>query len=184
MANSRADEMVLAGSAPTPQPGSDPVEHIHRGTSFIVLVDGAIVIFILAQILGRAGLLSSPIGNGFLASVVFTGLIVYAGYRNRKPWAYWPSVVVLFLATLVFLANALVSLYMMLAGGFCPTFSLCSYSLGRPLVREGGRCSTGTLATVQATFEKAQWTPSTWKTVRCWQRVPHALLFWPSGLKC
>lgn len=118
VANSRADEMVLAGSAPTPQPGSDPVEHIHRGTSFIVLVDGAIVIFILAQILGRAGLLSSPIGNAFLASVVFTGLMVYAGYRNRKAWAYWPSVVVLFLATLVFLANALVSLYMMLAGGF------------------------------------------------------------------
>ena len=81
VANSRADEMVLAGSAPTPQPGSDPVEHIHRGTSFIVLVDGAIVMFILAQILGRAGLLSGAIGNAFLASIVFTGLMVYAGYR-------------------------------------------------------------------------------------------------------
>ena len=88
MANSRADEMVLAGSAPTPQPGSDPVEHIHRGTSFIGLVDGAIVVFVLAEILGNAGILSTPFGSGFLATVVFTGLMVCSGYRSRKPWAY------------------------------------------------------------------------------------------------
>ena len=38
MSNSRADEMVLAGSAPTTATGNDPVAHIHRGTSFIVPV--------------------------------------------------------------------------------------------------------------------------------------------------
>ena len=48
MANSRADEMVLAGSAPIASPGSDPIAHIHRGTSFIVLVDGAIVVYLFA----------------------------------------------------------------------------------------------------------------------------------------
>ena len=43
VASNRADEMVLAGAAPSAAPGSDPVAHVHRGTSFIVLVDGAIV---------------------------------------------------------------------------------------------------------------------------------------------
>ena len=137
MANSRADEMVLAGSAPTPQPGSDPVEHIHRGTSFIVLVDGAIVVFVLAEILGNAGILSTPFGSGFLATVVFTGLMVYSGDRCRKPWAYWPSVGVLFLATLVFLVNAFLFLYIMIVGGlltnilFVVLFSWAALGSGR-----------------------------------------------------
>ena len=39
VAQERADEMVLAGSAPSASYAGDPVAHVHRGTSFILLVD-------------------------------------------------------------------------------------------------------------------------------------------------
>ena len=49
---------------------------------------------------------------------MLAGLLIYAGYRNRKPWAYWPGVAILLLACLVFIANALYSLVILLAGGY------------------------------------------------------------------
>ncbi|MEC7600091.1 MAG: hypothetical protein VYB23_01470 [Candidatus Thermoplasmatota archaeon] len=116
MATNRADEMVLAGSAPAPAPGSDPVAHVHRGTSFIVLVDGAIVVF--SAYLLISSLFSGPVVDVLSGGLMLAGLLIYAGYRNRKPWAYWPGVVILLLACLVFIANALYSLVILLAGGY------------------------------------------------------------------
>ena len=114
----RADEMVLAGAAPTASSVGDPIAHVHRGTSFILLVDGAIVVFIFAQIFMSLGLLSGPLGAGVIGGVTFAGLMVYGGYRNRKSWAYWPAVSVLVLASIIFAFNALVSLYMLVMGGY------------------------------------------------------------------
>lgn len=116
VASNRADEMVLAGAAPTPAPGSDPVAHVHRGTSFIVLVDGAIVVFSAYLLIGA--LFSGIVVDVLLGGLMLSTLLIYAGYRNRKPWAYWPSVGILMLACLVFIANALYSLVLLLAGGF------------------------------------------------------------------
>ena len=116
MATNRADEMVLAGSAPAPAPGSDPVAHVHRGTSFIVLVDGAIVVF--SAYLLISSLFSGPVVDVLSGGLMLAGLLIYAGYRNRKPWAYWPGVAILLLACLVFIANALYSLVILLAGGY------------------------------------------------------------------
>lgn len=116
MANNRADEMVLAGAPPSPVPGSDPVAHVHRGTSFIVLVDGAIVVFSFYLLVGS--LFSGLIVDALVGGLMLSTLLVYAGYRNRKPWAYWPSVGVLIAACLVFIANALYSVVLLVAGGY------------------------------------------------------------------
>ena len=116
VATNRADEMVLAGSAPAPAPGSDPVAHVHRGTSFIVLVDGAIVVF--SAYLLISSLFSGPVVDVLSGGLMLAGLLIYAGYRNRKPWAYWPGVAILLLACLVFIANSLYSLVILLAGGY------------------------------------------------------------------
>ncbi|MEC7089453.1 MAG: hypothetical protein VXW82_03130, partial [Candidatus Thermoplasmatota archaeon] len=118
MSNSRADEMVLAGSAPTTATGNDPVAHIHRGTSFIVLVDGAIVVYLLATALASMNLLQGTGGTVFLATGVFTTLYIYGGYRNRKPWAYWPAVSILFLASLMFGLLALINLIQAVLVGY------------------------------------------------------------------
>ena len=118
MSTSRADEMVLAGSAPTPAPGGDPIAHIHRGTSFIVLVDGGIVVYLLATALATMGLLAGTAGTVFLGSGVFFALLVYGGYRNRKPWAYWPAVSILFLASLMFAFLAFLNLLQALMSGY------------------------------------------------------------------
>ena len=117
MATNRADEMVLAGSAPTVAPGSDPIAHIHRGTSFIVLVDGAIVVYLLALAFSAMGYLNGVAGSVFLGLGVFTGLVTYGGYRNRKSWAYWPAVVILLLASTMFALLAMLNLLQAVFGG-------------------------------------------------------------------
>ncbi len=117
MATNRADEMVLAGSAPTVAPGSDPIAHIHRGTSFIVLVDGAIVVYLLALAFSAMGYLNGVAGSIFLGLGVFTGLVTYGGYRNRKSWAYWPAVVILLLASTMFALLAMLNLLQAVFGG-------------------------------------------------------------------
>ena len=118
VAQERADEMVLAGSAPSASYAGDPVAHVHRGTRFILLVDGAIIVFIFAEIFIGMGLLSGPLGTGVIGGVTLAGLMVYGGYRNRKAWAYWPAVSVLVVASIIFAANGLVSLYVLLMGGY------------------------------------------------------------------
>ena len=113
----RADDMVLAGSAPTPAHGADPIAHIHRGTTFIVLVDAAIVIYLLytaVQAIGWGSELSVSI---FFGSSLITGLMVYTGYRNRRQWAYWPAVVILILPSLMFGFLAFLNLLQTLATG-------------------------------------------------------------------
>ena len=116
VASNRADEMVLAGAAPSAAPGSDPVAHVHRGTSFIVLVDGAIVVFSFYLLVGA--LFSGIVVDALVGGLMLVALLVYAGYRNRKPWAYWPAVGVLIAACLVFVANALYSVVLLAAGGY------------------------------------------------------------------
>ena len=117
VATNRADEMVLAGSAPTAAQGGDPIAHIHRGTSFIVLVDGAIVMFLIASEMAALGYLGSAGGTAFVGTGIFLSLMIYGGYRNRKPWAYWPAVVILFLASLLFASFAFLYVLQAVLGG-------------------------------------------------------------------
>ena len=115
----RADEMVLAGSAPANASYSgDPIAHVHRGTSFIVLVDTAIVIYLSYTALSAIGVLGSPSArSAYLAITLVVGLSLYSGYKNRKPWAYWPAVAALFTASLMFAFLAFLNLLQALLSG-------------------------------------------------------------------
>lgn len=118
MAQERADEMVLAGTAPNTSYPGDPIAHIHRGTSFIVLVDGAIIIYLLMTTFTAMGWLNGNAGTAFLGVSVFLGLITYSGYRNRKAWAYWPAVLILALASAMFGFLAFINLMQALLSGY------------------------------------------------------------------
>lgn len=118
MANNRAEELVLAGSAPGRGMGGDPIAHVHRGTSFIVLVDGAIVLYLMATALAALGALSALASQVFMAGMVFMVLSTYLGYRQRRPWAYWPAVILLSIAGLMFGFLALLNLAQGLLGGY------------------------------------------------------------------
>jgi hypothetical protein len=115
VAQERADEVVLAGSAPSMSYAGDPIAHVHRGTSFIVLVDLAIVIFFTYTELVRFDLLDNAmLRSALLGASLFVGLTVYSGYRQRKSWAYWPAVGVLFLACTMFVLIGLGFLFVLL----------------------------------------------------------------------
>jgi len=118
MSNDRAEELVLAGSAPGRGMAVDPITHVHRGTSFIVLVDGAIVLYLMATALAALGVLSTGGGQAFMAGMVFMVLSTYMGYRQRRPWAYWPAVSLLSIAGLMFGFLALLNLMQGLVGGY------------------------------------------------------------------
>lgn len=74
--------MVLAGSAPTPAHGADPIAHIHRGTTFIVLVDAAIVIYLLYTALLALGWVSGSLGSMFVGISVSRGCLSTLGIET------------------------------------------------------------------------------------------------------
>jgi len=114
----RADEMVLAGSAPSASYAGDPIAHVHRGTGFVVLVDAGIVVYLTYTALGALGLFpSAGAATAFLVTAMVLAYSVYAGYRNRRPWAYWPSVAILFTASLMFAFLAFLNLLQALMSG-------------------------------------------------------------------
>ena len=185
MASSRADEMVLAGSAPTQTPNSDPIGHIHRGTSFIVLVDAAIVVYLIATALNAMGLLNGTLGSVFLGVGMFTGLMIYSGYRNRKAWAYWPGVGVLFLASLMFAFLAFLNLLQgLLSGNVSAFLFVFLMGAGLRLVPVVEPSSTGTPVIVLATCKPTLWTPFNSRTARCLLPAPPAWRFSPYSPPC
>ena len=114
----RAEEMVMAGSAPSASYAGDPIAHVHRGTGFVVLVDAGIVVYLTYTTLGALGFFpSSAAANGFLVAALLLAYSVYAGYRSRRSWAYWPAVGVLFAASLMFAFLAFLNLLQSLMSG-------------------------------------------------------------------
>ena len=102
MSNTRADDLVLAGSAPSASTARDPIAHVHRGTSFIVLVDAGIVVYLLATLLLATGFMSPSTSTIIILALAFVALSVYTSYRQRRQWAYWPAVGLLMTASLMF----------------------------------------------------------------------------------
>tara|TARA_B110000444_G_scaffold233195_1_gene242462 strand:+ start:10765 stop:11496 length:732 start_codon:yes stop_codon:yes gene_type:complete len=102
MSNTRADDLVLAGSAPSASTAQDPIAHVHRGTSFIVLVDAGIVVYLLATILIATSFISQTTSTTIIIAAVIVALSIYSGYRQRRQWAYWPAVGLLVTASLMF----------------------------------------------------------------------------------
>ena len=169
VASNRADEMVLAGAAPSAAPGSDPVAHVHRGTSFIVLVDGAIVVFSFYLLVGA--LFSGIVVDALVGGLMLVALLVYAGYRNRKPWAYWPAVGVLLAADWCLSLTPSIPLCSWRLAATSPTCCLLRCLLGRRSGRAGGHCSTGILLTEQAIIARGLFLTLRLKTAKCWPPV-------------
>ena len=114
----RADEMVLAGSAPSATTAGDPIAHVHRGTSFIILVDTAIVVYLSYTALSALGILATSTQRSvYLGVTLVLGWTLYNGYKSRRPWAYWPAVGALFTASLMFAFLAFVNLLQAVLSG-------------------------------------------------------------------
>jgi hypothetical protein len=117
MSNTRADDIVLAGSAPSASTAQDPIAHVHRGTSFIVLVDAGIVVYLLAKMLIATNFISQTTSTTIIIAGVIVALSIYSGYRQRRQWAYWPAVGLLVTASLMFGFLAFLNLLAVLING-------------------------------------------------------------------
>lgn len=74
---SDADEMILAGSRPT---SSDPIDGLHRRTSFVLLVDSLLFTLLVYVLVGSLEIAIVP--------GIFT-IMVWMAYRQKASWAYW-----------------------------------------------------------------------------------------------
>jgi hypothetical protein len=116
MSTTRADDFVLAGSAPSASTARDPIAHIHRGTSFIVLVDAGIVVYLIASLLRSLSFISDSTSTILIIAMAVLGVSIYSNYRQRKQWAYWPAVGILATASLMFFFLAFFNLLLVLLG--------------------------------------------------------------------
>lgn len=102
--------MVLAGSSPAPSITGDPIAHVHKGTTFVILIDAAVICYLFYSMLYSLGFLPSATARTFfLAASLFSIFSVHQGYRARKSWAYWVAVAILFVASLMFFFLALLN---------------------------------------------------------------------------
>jgi hypothetical protein len=69
--------MILAGSRPT---SSDPIDGLHRRTSFVLLVDSLLFTLLVYVLVGSLEIAIVP--------GIFT-IMVWMAYRQKASWAYW-----------------------------------------------------------------------------------------------
>ena len=112
---------MIAGMNPSKAIGaSSAFSRIHRGTSFIVLIDALIVLWIGYTF--AYNLLPSNLHGivmGFLAVLV---LLIWNGYKNQANWAYWPGAILIGIACLFFALNVLISIIDLLFGNITSLF--------------------------------------------------------------
>ena len=111
----RGSDLVVAGMNPAKAVGaSSAFSRIHRGTTFIVFIDGLIVIWIGYAF--ASNLLPESIQGITVAFLAILNLMVWNGYKNQSKWAYWPGASIIGLACLFFAFNVLISILDMLLG--------------------------------------------------------------------
>jgi len=114
MQPNRADQIVVAGMKPNNLVARNSVfDRIHRGTTFIVFIDGLIVMYLFWAI---ASLISPQISSFVLAFVGVLAFLTWNAYRARAEWAYWPAAIMIMIAGLFFGLNALNSLIFVVSG--------------------------------------------------------------------
>ncbi len=114
MGPSRGDQLVVAGMKPNSLTAANSVfDRVHRGTSFIVFIDGLVVLLLLWDI-------TSIISSNFsLMILVLFGLVnfsIWNSYKSKKAWAYWPGSILIFIAGLFFGFVASLNIYFLLMG--------------------------------------------------------------------
>ena len=114
MQPNRGDQLVVAGMRPGSLNATTSVfQRIHRGTSFIVFIDGLIVMYLFWAI---TSLISPDIAGVSLGLVSIVCFLTWRAYRSRVSWAYWPASMMILIAGLFFGLNALDSLGLVLSG--------------------------------------------------------------------
>ena len=114
MQPNRGDQIVVAGMNPNSLVARNSVfDRIHRGTTFIVFIDGLIVMYLFWVI---ASLISPQISNLILGLVSILAFATWNSYRNKAEWAYWPAAIMIMIAGLFFGLNALDSLLFVVSG--------------------------------------------------------------------
>ena len=96
----RAEELIPAGSTPNSQ---NPVDAMHQRQSLLIFVDILVLTYL------------TYIFTGIWVLQAVLGLLVWSGYRNRRPWAYQGGIMVLLLASLLFALFALFNGYIFIA---------------------------------------------------------------------
>ena len=105
---------MVAGMSPNSLTSSNSVfDRIHRGTSFIVFIDGLIVMYLFWAI---SGMISPSASTATLGFVSVGNFIIWSSYRNRTKWAYWPAATLILIAGLFFGINAIDSLVIVMTG--------------------------------------------------------------------
>ncbi|MDP6334315.1 MAG: hypothetical protein QF479_06735, partial [Candidatus Poseidoniaceae archaeon] len=105
----RGSDLVVAGMNPAKSIGaSSAFARIHRGTTFIVFIDGLIVLWVGFAF--ASNLLPESLQAITIGLLAILNLIVWNGYKNRARWAYWPGAILIGLACLFFAFNVLVSI--------------------------------------------------------------------------
>ena len=113
----RADELVIAGMKPsTVASNSNSYLRLHRGVTFILLVDSFIVLLMIANVTFAF----TPDAQNWIVGVSAILLLsIFLAYRRRSPTVYWLGGGIIGLAGLIFGFLALANLF---SGGFLMAF--------------------------------------------------------------
>ena len=114
MQPNRGDQLVVAGMKPNSLVARNSVfDRIHRGTTFIVFIDGLIVMYLFWAIASIISPTLSKLVLGFVAVVCY---MTWNSYRSKAAWAYWPAAILICIAGLFFALNALDSIIFVISG--------------------------------------------------------------------
>ena len=114
MQPNRGDQLVVAGMKPNSLVARNSVfDRIHRGTTFIVFIDGLIVMYLFWAIASIISPTLSKLVLGFVAVVCY---MTWNSYRSKVAWAYWPAAILICIAGLFFALNALDSIIFVISG--------------------------------------------------------------------
>ena len=114
MGPERGDQLVVAGMNPNSLTSANSTfARVHRGTTFIVFIDGLIVMYLFWII---SSIVSESASNITLVVLGITNLLIWNSYKKCSSWAYWPGSILIGLAGLFFAINAIDSLILVLTG--------------------------------------------------------------------
>jgi len=123
----RGSQLVIAGMNPAKSIGATSAfARVHRGTTFIVFIDGLIVLWI--GYIFAHNLLPSSMQGVIVGFLAVANLMVWNGYKNRAKWAYWPGAILIGLACLFFGLNVILSIIDIMLGNM--TSILLTFLIG------------------------------------------------------
>ena len=109
MAGNRGDELVVAGMRPQQFLGrGNPYDPIHRGTTLILFIDSLIILFVIYALSTIFAPSIVEVSLGLSAALLTMN---WLAYRRKSKLAYWFAPVIIGLASLFFLFEALSMLW-------------------------------------------------------------------------